>query len=283
MLARLSALSFSLGLLSCGQAPEARCGFLDPDLDRDDDGDGIVAMYELGGACDRDGASVREHSDCDLDGFSNDDDLDADGDGIPDASEIGPRLDRCHPPRDTDGDGAPDFQDVDSDDDGLSDAEEMALGTNRLLPDSDGDGCLDAAEALLGGCDDPRDLVMSFPCRGSRIPAVTFAWSGAFLERATLNARVVAPLGDRFSLRASAEAVVPAGSAELVPNTSTERMVFINVQPGAELVHGFDFIGSHWRSIRSEGRLELHGPAGELLDEGRVLILGPGACRLASR
>ncbi len=260
------------GLASCGDvAPMDRrataCGFADPALEEDDDGDGLIAAYE--GRGDDDG-----------DGLENDQDTDADGDGYSDAEEIGTRIDRCYPPVDTDQDALPDVRDTDSDGDGLLDAEERAAGTDRLDPDSDADGCPDGAEEWLDGCTDPRDLALRMVC-GDRFATVIFPWDGP--ELASVSLEVVVDDDDDprtfFSIRTFADAVFPAGSASLLGEASDgSDAVFTDVAPGASLVFGVEVLDVRTEGPRTMGRLELLGPGGELLDTGRLLILGERSC-----
>jgi hypothetical protein len=54
-----------------------------------------------------------------------------------------------------------------SDDDGLSLEQERDAGLDPCKKDTDGDGCNDGAELLLGGCDNPRQVVATNKCFAS--------------------------------------------------------------------------------------------------------------------
>ncbi|MBO6935535.1 MAG: hypothetical protein JJ863_11190 [Deltaproteobacteria bacterium] len=260
----LAALSGCTG----GPRHEAPCGFTNPALEEDADGDGLIRAYE------------GIDSDQDGDGLVNDLDTDADGDGYPDADEIGMRIDRCYPPVDTDRDGLPDFLDTDSDGDGLLDGEEGAMGLDPVDPDSDADGCPDGAEDLLDGCADLRDLALRMVC-GDRFGTVIFPWEGPALSTATLRA-VMDEDDDPstfFSFATFADAAFPAGSATLVSELDDgSDATFVDIASGASLVFAVEVLTVQTEGPRTLGRLELLGPGGEVLDTGRLLILGERSC-----
>lgn len=142
--------------------------------DRDDDGDAIDDIVELGPNpaqpidTDNDGTGdyhdtdsdndtiedVHEGAtDYDSDGAANYIDLDSDGDCVTDAAEA-----RGNPPADTDGDHHADFIDRDSDNDGVPDVTEDencngsadAGESSATNTDTDGDGVTDLIETAAG-------------------------------------------------------------------------------------------------------------------------------------
>jgi len=270
MVMRLGWLPWIALAASCSDLPTgfdgSECGFPNADLVADEDGDGILFAHE------------RDFDD-DGDGLVNDRDRDADGDGLSDAEEIGTRLSICYPPQDSDGDGLADFRDVDSDNDGLRDDEELAGETYYLDPDTDRDGCLDGAEEALDGCSDPRDLAISVECGAERRGLVTFRWTGPPLPSVSLEVRVPDE-GDRthYAFGTIPHAVLPATGAELVPVDPGEPASFLMVETGATLIFGVEYFDVRAAALRTEGQLALLGPAGELIDQGRLLILGERSC-----
>jgi hypothetical protein len=231
--------------------PDAACGV-------DGDGDGIPDHIE-------------GSWDIDDDGVANDEDLDSDGDGISD--EVEHAGAGCTRGPDHDEDGQPDAHDRDSDNDGLTDDQEVAAGLSPTTEDTDGDGCIDPAELLLGGCDDPRDAVAITSCEGEPGFAVfRIADDAAPLSevRVALTVPPDAPPPDRVGIRVQAISVSPAGSA------TPDGELFRDVSPGARLT--FSFAADFGAPEPVVYGLELTDASGTVIDEGRLLILTGDPC-----
>ena len=95
----------------------------------DDDGDGIINVYE---DIDGDGIPNRDDDDDDNDGIDDIDDLDADDDGVED--------------NDRDGDGVPNGEDVDDDNDGVDDETDRDDDNDGELDEDDSDDDNDGIE-----------------------------------------------------------------------------------------------------------------------------------------
>ncbi|NIS28858.1 MAG: hypothetical protein GWN07_02000 [Actinobacteria bacterium] len=74
------------------------------------------------------------------------------------------------------------------------------------------------------------------------------------------------------------EAVLPVDGAILPSSDEEAPPRFTTVETGATLVFGVRHLDVRAATLRTEGWLELRGPAGEVLDRGRLLILGEQSC-----